>query len=334
MRLGLRQEPLSALAPFVGFAMVVALVLSTYSPGNADVLLDGMPRYMWWSGCAPTSGGMVVGYWNSSSYPLYDGDASVWNASVAGYSSNQAGGLPGGVAGMLGSWAHVHEGDLAGYDTSLGRGRYTPLSRDQDCIADFMYANNGFVASPAAVAEGLVDFAAWDNPDTELNESVVATSSVYWTFSAPDPWGVYVSELEEGRPSVLMLRESTSGHAIAGYGYRIISETRYMAVYDTWDDGLTWAPTGSFIEDGVEWWPWLPTWASPTSPDLSLDIAAFEGYDVPYGHSIPYGARGWTVDAIVTFDAEPVPEPATLAMVLLGIGAVAARRRRDPSDEQ
>ncbi len=322
MRLGRRQQGFRALDRFVGFAMVATLILSTHCSAGADVLLDGMPRYMWWGGCAPTSGGMIMGYWNSSLYPLYDGDASVWNPSDAAYSSNPANGLPGGVAAMVASWEHVHEGDLAGYNTSIGEGKLTPLSREADCIADFMYTNKGYVSSPATVAEGLVNFAAWDNPETELNESVNASSSIYWTFASPDPWAVYVSEIDGGHPSVLMLRESTSGHAIAGYGYRIVSETRYMAVQDTWNDGLTWAPTGSFIENGVEWWPWLPTWPPPGSAGSSLDLAEFAAYD------IPYGARGWTVDALVTFDAEAVPEPGTLAMVLLGIGAVAARRAR------
>jgi len=43
---------------------------------------------------------------------------------------------------------------------------------------------------------------------------------------------------------------------------------------------------------------------------------------------IAYGATNWTVDSIITLDAKAVPEPGTMVLVLLGVGGLAAWRRR------
>lgn len=329
MGLGGLCQPPYGFRPFLALALTTALLLSACPHGQADMVLEGVPRYLWWSGCAPTSAGMIIGYWNSDLYPFYQGDASVWSSSDARYSNDPEDNLPRNVAAMIGSWEHVHEGYLAGYDTSIGCGKYSPGERDANCIADFMGADNGWVQGAIAIGEGLVDFAAWDNPDTpDYNESVRSTYDLYWTFDSPDPWTVFVAEIDARRPGLVCLRSSGEGHTIAAYGYRTIGSTRYMAVHDTWQYSLDWNPPGAFMEDGVEWWPWTPTWSG--GGDWAAGALSGTSLDVPYG------SRGWTVDAIITFDPKAVPEPGTLAMVLIGLaaaaGRIARRRRAEPPD--
>ncbi len=300
----------------VGWLVVSALCAP---PVAADVVLQGMPKYNWWGGCVPTSAGMIFGYWNDPDlYPFYDGDASVWSG--ASYSSNPADNQPSGTAAMIASWGHVHEGELADYNTSMGCGKWTPDLRDADCIADFMYTNNGSTTSSAALY-GMKAFALWDNPATEdVNESVKVTTGIYWTFQSLDPWDVFRAEIDAGRPSVVLLRAGTTGHAIAAYGY---TTDGYIAVRDTWNDGVSNAPTGSYIDgDGVEWWPWNPTW-TPSSSSYSYSTV-----DMWVSGDIAYGATNWTVDSIITLDAKAVPEPGTMVLVLLGVGGLAAWRRR------
>ncbi len=296
--------------------LVVCSLLAT--PLAADVLvLPEMPRYLWWSGCAPTAAGMIFGYWNDPGlYPFYDGDASVWEG--AQYDSNEANNKPWGTAAMVASWGHVHEGDVADYNTNIGCGKWTPDLRDADCIADFMGTNNG-ATTANGIVYGMGAFAAWDNPDTEdVNESVKVTTEIYWTFDSPDPWDVYTAEIDAGRPALVLLRAGTSGHAVAGYGY---DTDGYMAVRDTWNDGTSNAPAGSYIDDdGVEWWPWNPTWTS-SSPSYGIS-------DMWESGEIAYGATNWTVDSIVTMDPKAVPEPGTMALVLLGVSGLVAWRRR------
>jgi len=309
----------------MGTASQYAAADIVYGNGG-EVLVSGVPTYRWWSGCAPTSGGMIIGYWNNPALrPFYDGDATVWQG--ASYSSNPDNNQPYGTAAMVGSWDHVREGQLAGYNTSVGRGKWSPWLRDANCIADFMGVDDGG-ASANGVRYGLVSFAAWDNPDTtEVNESVSATTELYYTFGDPDPWSILTAEIDASRPSIVLLRSGTSGHAVAGYGYIDSpgSGTDYVAVRDTWGGGLTGGePPGAYIDDGVEWWPWNPTWSS-YGEDEWPPLA----YDVPLDLADPaYGSINWTVDAVVTFYADPVPEPGTMALVALGIGALVRRLRR------
>ena len=77
-------------------------------------------------------------------------------------------------------------------------------------------------------------------------------------------------------------------------------------------------------------------WNSSLYPFYDGDASTWNPADASYssdrGDGLPpaseYGSRGWTVDAIVTFEAEQVTEPGTLVMVLIGLGGVAARMRR------
>ena len=49
-----------------------------------EVVIGGVPAYIWHDGCAPTSTGMVLGYWDGHGFPdLIPGDAST--ATTAAY---------------------------------------------------------------------------------------------------------------------------------------------------------------------------------------------------------------------------------------------------------
>jgi len=288
---------------------VVADVLTDGGPSQA--VLSGMPSYYWWGGCSPTAGGMIIGYWNDPDrYPLYDGDATVWS----GDSYNPAGSAPNATAAIVASWEHVHEGDLLGYDTSRGRGHYDRFSRDANCIADFMGTDDG--GTGFGVMDGLEKFAAWDNPDTALNESVKATCDYYlyrFAASPDDVWAQYLLEINAGRPAIVNLSANSIGHSVAAYGYldNPGTDDDWFAVMDTWSLGAgagSQDPPGRYIQSGVEWWRWKP-------------------YDTHYDST-----WDWRVDFMTTFDAEPTPEPATLALMGAGLVGIALRLRRRSGD--
>ncbi len=42
-----------------------------------------MPAYLWYRGCTPTAGGMIIGYWDGNGYPdLVEGDAFIMTLPV------------------------------------------------------------------------------------------------------------------------------------------------------------------------------------------------------------------------------------------------------------
>jgi len=223
-----RRIPLSLLG-----AMAFVYLLSLASIATGDVVsctvLSGVPDYPNYHGCAATSGGMIIAYWDQ--FPefenLFYGDASVWNTATRE---------------MVASQAFIDAGN-------------TWEGHDPTSLADFMHTV-GIDTAPSYIPVGLVNYADWDDPETPVSESYDATASMYYDYGGFD-FDTLESEIDAGRPMVLALKAPNKGHALVAYGYREDTDgSRYYAVRDTWRNGLTWAPPGAIVEDGVEWWVW------------------------------------------------------------------------------
>jgi len=294
--------------------------------------LTGVPTYEWWYGCAPTSGGMLVGYWDGRPGfgNLFDGDASVETPATRA---------------MIASEAHI----ISGAENGYGKGdwhnssSYPDHESNPDCIADFMHTVDGGTYG-ADIAPGLEAYVEWDNPGTAINESYEATALTiedpYWdggTFTYAD----LKVEIDAGRPVLLdMLTLQTFeeetvlyGHTVTAYGYQDDMFTLFpaggtanitvpgIAVKDTWPTGTTsmseWlvdtdangVPESYFKSSidgvGVEWWPFQT-------------ISDTGGYSYIYYWD-------WMFSEMITLDI--VPEPATLAVLLAGSLALLKRRR-------
>jgi len=292
--------------------------------------LTGVPRYIWWYGCSPTSGGMMVAYWDQlpGRGNLYDGDASVWG-----------GGGASGTRSMVASTAHITAGTENGYTHGdwHNSASYPTHQANPDCLADFMETVDGGSYSPE-ITSGLEDYCQWDNPNTAVNEAYPATAVNY---DVPYWGGAFTytnfkAEIDANRPVLLNVLTYSQGdwygHSVVGYGYNdnmfqvkvplaggaeVDLTVGGMAVRDTWSAGSAqsewvdwdWNVIGPVISGDLEWWPFI----------------AIQGSSWYYTDGSP-GPFDWMVSDAVTLDV--VPEPATLMVLAVGAVAVVRRRRR------
>jgi len=340
----------------VGFAALVVLfgTIHCYArPGDFQAVqvpggytpmwelnpLAGVPTYTWWYGCSPTSGGMMVGYWDAQpGYgDLYEGDASVWSGD-----GNS------GTRRTVASTAHITAGAENGYTYGdyHNSPSYPTHEANPDCMADFMHTVDSGSNTPGIVS-GLEAYVEWDNPTTATNEgafdaTVTALDVPYYggTFS----FDVFKSEIDANRPvllDVITARVSGDwvGHSIVGYGY---SDNMFqvklphneanvtvggIAVRDTWTPGSgaqsEWVDWNyNLVEEqfsgGHEWWPFIQ----------------FNGYSWVYSNPA-YTLYDWMVMEGITLDIQieeqggVIPEPSSVVIwALLGLVALAWHARR------
>jgi len=295
--------------------------------------LDGVPEYQWWYGCSPTSGGMLVGYWDGRPgfENLYDGDASVWG-----------GDGDAGTKSMVASTAHITAGAENGYTYGDWHNStsYPNHEDNPDCVADFFKTVDGGTW-PADMPAGVEGYVEWDNPDTAIDESYEATAALHNT---PNQGGSFTyadlkAEIDAGRPMLLNVYtfvykgdDLPTGHTVVAYGYQDdmftledpATDTQVVcggvAVRDTWCNGTAqsewiyydgidyWLVPPAIDGDGVEWWPFLE----------------YKGVSWVYNDGAT-PLYDWMVGSGVSLDV--VPEPATLALLACG-GLVVLRRRR------
>ncbi len=274
--------------PVQRLAGVVALTLAPVSTMAA--VLPGVPSYQWYYGCSPTSGAMIVGYWDG--LPGY-GDLFYGDASV----ETQA------VRDMIASPEHISGSPHA-----------------QNCVADFMGTGLNGTTAHSHIGPGLEAYIEWDDPNTPVNEAYEAERELHQSvlFGGDATWDLLKSEIDAGRPMLLNLgiryEGKLLGHTVVGYGYQadmfeislvgqdgpINLTVGGFAIRDTWAEGIegaTWCGwDGSVVhpiidEYGVEWWPWVDMVGGPHASYLE-----------------------WYIYQGITLDIT-VPEPTTVALL-------------------
>jgi hypothetical protein len=292
------------------FLLVVGLTLALAAApgaGLASSVLSGVPEYLWYHGCSPTSGGMLMGYWAGKGYTkLLPG---VTNPMVQSTAVNQA----------ISSTAHNVN------DTYVGH--------TANCVADFMQTVRGGTYGDN-IPTGLANWTSY----VGLTAKTASLSEVSYYGGSFD-YMDFVSEINAGRPMLLNLAtyapsKGWEGHTVLAYGYqadmfalRIYNGTDYdnitvpgFAVMDTWKNGVgpgkqsDWEDWSSHtlysqLVNGVEWWPFL-------------DMTLTNGYSYT-------DVWDWQIDSGVFY--EPVPVPPTLVLLGSGLLILLRPRRRQSS---
>lgn len=281
--------------------------------------LSGVPEYTWWNGCSPTSGGMIIGYWDS--HPsgnwsnLFEGDSSFWWGTV-----DNANKVITGTKGMVAGYEHNRSGTWKGH---------SPNS-----IADFMKTEQGGTWSNN-IPVGLEEYALWDNPNTTTNEAYYSDSRVdeVGYYGGPFSWDAFTTEIDAGNPMLLDVMTygpgyGWAGHSVVGYGYqddmfnlKIYTDSGWQnitvggfAIWDTWDTtsaqsdwlGDTSTVYSHLDADGVEWWPFL-------------DVTETDGWSL---------ADYWdwqVVEGVYFHPGAQVPLPSTILLLASGFGIIGYR---------
>jgi len=246
-----------------------------FDPAAAVVLAD-VPAYVWQHGCAPTAGGMVMGYWDAHGYDnLVVGDASTQT-----FDADE----------MIASVAHYQD-----YSLPMDEGSWWPIpdkselggAHASNSVADFMHTSWSLDwltyggTWPDMLPVGMDDYAAYAGYPQ-------ADSDMEWWGSSPDGfWSNFKLEIISGRPMVFGVDVNGDGwsdHAITAIGYD--DATHRYAAYNTWDTDVHWydfAPVGLGqlfgVDAGIYFYPdVLPPSGVPTSTDPSMNLIGMDDF--------------------------------------------------------
>jgi hypothetical protein len=225
---------------FRGGVLVCSIMVFGAAPAKAvQTVLSGVPPYYLHHGCSPTSGGMLVGYYDQ----------------LSGY------------------------GDLIAEATDPYDIIATPLDGFTNSIADFMNTDAAGGTLDFMIATGIKDYIEWDDPTTPINESYSATVWNEYTYepelieggydAGEFTWSDYVAEIDAGRPMLLSWGTPTGrGHTTIGIGYDdndtpSLFDDR-VATYTTW--------SGSAEPD---WWYFDPFMSESNQSGWNLDLGTF-----------------------------------------------------------
>ncbi|MFH0815219.1 MAG: NosD domain-containing protein [Methanobacteriota archaeon] len=202
-------------------------------------IIPGVPMYLWYRGCSPTSKGMVVGYWDVAGYGrLVSGDAS--RPSPAAYD-------------MIASPGNY-------YDYCVPMDDYPYLAPDKselplgdehtsDSIADFSNISQSAQGlyfgwgEANAVSDEMYRYIEYMAHDYSVQQRTLAWGDITWE--------AFKAELDRGRPIALIVDCDGNGrtdHGSVAIGYGVTDDgVRVYACLNTWDMRYHWYVFGPMI---------------------------------------------------------------------------------------
>lgn len=215
-------------------------------PTKANVIIPGVPSYLWRHGCGPTAVAMVLGYWDLNGFPdLFPGDASTQTA-VIDQSIASGGDYPPDTPWPPGSEHHYEDYSrpVDAFPTLITDDVITSLRTPHadDCLADFMLTSRSNHPSGG-------NYYGWswstDVGPAFLSYVSLMSSSYSASFSEYSPlsgvpltFSILKTEIDNNRPMVFLVDSDGNGdtdHFVCVIGYidDVPSDPQYI-FYDTW----------------------------------------------------------------------------------------------------
>ena len=205
----------------------------------AEKAITGVPSYIWYHGCGPTAGGMIIGYWDDYGYPdLIPGATNVWYDDPNDWPSADPNNDP--VHAMIASGGHVYDYvPTPDRDPNIG-GPY----HGDDCLADFMLCSR----DPRPYGSSF---------ENQQHSGMTGYAYCQGYTGATGGWQYYgglwnrlLSEVDANRPMELFVDTNGNGsgdHFVTAFGYRYDgndpsnpSNPQYE-YYNTYDHTARWA---------------------------------------------------------------------------------------------
>lgn len=198
---------------------------------EVQVVLSGVPAYIWHNGCGPTAAGMVIGYWDGNGFPdLVPGSASTQTAAVNNMIS---------TSGNYNDYCLP----IDSYPNLLPDKSEAPVGDEHpnDCVADLMRTSQSYYSN-------YYGWSWYSDVDNAMQGYVSMVAPHYTATVVNQPWGTFTwnsfrAEIDAGRPVVLLVDTDGDGgtdHFVTAYGYRDDGGTNQYACRDTWDTGIHW----------------------------------------------------------------------------------------------
>ena len=215
-----------------------------------NVVIPGVPAYLWHHGCGPTALGMVIGYWDGRLYPdMVPGDASTQTAAVNAMMADDGGQSDCGIAAS----SHFHD-----YACPLDSAGCVTPDRSQtggahpdNCLADFMFTSQSSMGNCYGrtwfdhIADAFIQYVDMVAPQAMPD----ANSFYFFWFN----WDIYKDQIDRGRPMLLLVDidgDDEPDHMVTAIGYN--DQTMEYGVYDTWDTEIHWYPWHG-MDEGHPW---------------------------------------------------------------------------------
>jgi uncharacterized protein (TIGR03437 family) len=213
----------------------VRLAGGAMSGTQDEVLIPGVPSYLWWDGCGPTAVGMVIGYYDTHGWSeLVPGDASSQTAAVDQMISSHSTG-----SGNQSYEDYALPLDDPNTDSSPLPDMSTmdPAGAHfSDCVADF--------ARTSWSAAGLYYGWTWDTDiapgfDGYVDEVApqYAPTSTEYEMDGTLTWTLVEQQIDAGHPMVFLVDsdgDGTTDHFVTVIGYGEVNGEPEYACRDTW----------------------------------------------------------------------------------------------------
>jgi hypothetical protein len=235
--------------------------------------LPEVPDYQWNYGCGPTAAGMIMGYWDRQGKSQLVGDAdTVAPLSSAPQSverpSREHRGADAYATGPPDSNAVVdaliasvgHHRDYWAHDLGPLKGADVDpklANHNRDSLADYLETSYGRLAN-GSTDQTMLQFG--------LRRWAKDHGASGWYAGPNDTRPTFAKlrdDINNGAPVLLSVSldgTGGDGHGVVAYGYVDFGpEDRWVAVRDTWNDGLSLGRRkveARLDENGVEWWRW------------------------------------------------------------------------------